>query len=325
LNPELDFIHVSPIDIFTTFAVMVSINLVVLVTWTLVSPLEWSRLRGDETDMFDRLFQSYGTCESPDSVAFIVVIIVINVIFLILGNWWNYMSRNIETEYGESRYIGISMAATLQAWGMGIPILVVVWDNPQARFFVESGIIFVTSLAFLATVYLPKMFALRDDRAKTKDSRTQAYSNYQARAKQPSDYEAEESGEEDEEEDQYDGTLPVTMQDVKTPEDGTQEEAKVAYHADDQNPQEAAPAHHGENEMSNVNDAVQSEDMAAHPNDMNGGGNHAGGAKRRVSNLFGSIINGNANAPAPKNGGGIKVLHHPKVSLCVKVFSVLWV
>jgi hypothetical protein len=320
LNPELDFIHVSVIDIFGTFAVMVSINLIVLITWNLVSPLEWSRVQGDETDMFDRLFQSYGTCESPDSVAFIVVIIVINVIFLILGNWWNYKSRNIETEYGESRYIGISMAATLQAWGMGIPILVVVWDNPQARFFVESGIIFVTSLAFLATVYLPKMFALRDDRAKTKDSRTLAYSNYQARSKQPSNYEAEESEKSEEEEDQHDGTLPITTQDVKSPEDGIQEEAKVAHRGEDENPQEATPAHDGADEMANVNDAVQSEGMAARPG-MGGRGNHA--VSKR--SLLGSIFHANASAPASKNGGGIKVLHHPKVSLCVRVFSVLWI
>jgi hypothetical protein len=234
-NPELDFIHVSPVDILGTFAWMVSINLILMITWTLVSPLEWSRVKGEERDVFERLFQSYGTCESDDSVLFVVLIIVTNVIFLILGNWWNYISRNIETEYGESRYIGISMAATLQAWGMGIPILVVVWDNPQARFFVESGIIFVTSLAFLATVYLPKVLALRADRAKTNDGKTEAFSNYQARAKQPNDYEDEE-----EEEDQYDDMLPMTVQDASAAE-----EAKVEHSGEDKNPQDALPDHRG--------------------------------------------------------------------------------
>jgi hypothetical protein len=234
-NPELDYIHVSPVDIFVTFVWMVLINLIVMITWTLVSPLEWSRVKGEERDVFERLFQSYGTCESDDSVLFVVLIIVTNVIFLILGNWWNYISRNIETEYGESRYIGISMAATLQAWGMGIPILVVVWDNPQARFFVESGIIFVTSLAFLATVYLPKMLALRVDRAKSNDSKTEAFSNYQARAKQPNDYEDEE-----EEEDQDDDMLPMTVQDASAAE-----EAKVEHSGEDKNLQDALPDHRG--------------------------------------------------------------------------------
>jgi hypothetical protein len=317
LNPELDFIHVSTLSIFGTVALMVSINSVVMITWTLVSPLEWSRVKGDERDMFGRMFHSYGKCESDGSVAFLVVIIVINVIFLILGNWWNYMSRNIETEYGESRYIGICMAATLQAWGMGIPILVVVWDNPQARFFVESGIIFVTSLAFLATVYIPKVLALRADRANTNDdSKTDAYSNYQARAKPPSDYEDEE-----EEEDPNDDTrtLGNTIQD-----DGNSSEvAKVAHHGEDENPQEALPDHHGANERASLNDAVQSEDIAAHPGDMNGVGDDAG-AK---SGNRGSIFGGRATASTPMSGsrGSIKVLHNPRVSLFVRVLSVLCV
>jgi hypothetical protein len=286
---------------------MASINVIVMLTWTLVSPLEWSRVNEEERDMFDRLFQSYGTCESDNSVAFVVVIIVTNVVFLMLGNWWNYMSRNIETEYGESRYIGISMAATLQAWGMGIPILVVVWDNPQARFFVESGIIFVTSLAFLATVYLPKVLALRADRAKPNDSKTEAYSSYQARAKQPSDYEDEE-----EEEDQYDCTLPMTIQDENSAEDKTREGAKVAQSGEDENPQDALPGHHGANERASLNDAVQSEDMAAHPDDMDAGARH------------GSIFGGRANSSTSMSGSGrrsIKVLHNPRVSLFVSFFQ----
>jgi hypothetical protein len=312
LNPELDFIHVSPVDIFGTFALMVSINLVVMITWTLVSPLEWSRVKGEERDMFERLFQSYGACESDDSVVFVVLIIVTNVIFLILGNWWNYVSRNIETEYGESRYIGISMAATLQAWGMGIPILVVVWDNPQARFFVESGIIFVTSLAFLATVYLPKVLALRSDRAKTNNSKTEAYSTYQARAKQPSDYEDEE-----EEEEQYGVTLPMTVQDASSAQ-----EAKVAQYGEDENPQDALPHHYGAKERVTFNDA---EDMAAHPDDMNVVGNDTGAKRGNRGSIFGGRAKVPTHVSGSGSGGSIKVLHNPRVSLFVKVFSELCV
>lgn len=310
MNPELDFIHVSPVDIFGTFALMLSINLIVMITWTLVSPLEWVRVKGEERDMFERLFQSYGTCESDSSVVFAVLVIVTNVFFLILGNGWNYMSRNIETEYGESRYIGISMAATLQAWSMGIPILVVVWDNPQARFFVESGIIFVTSLAFLATVYLPKVVALRADRVKSKDTKTEAFSNYQGRARQPSDY----NDEEEEEGGLYDGTLPMTILEEKK-----SAEAKVSLRGEDENPQDALPDYRGANDVVTFNDAEQREDMATHHDDMNGVGNDAG-AKRGNR---GSIFGGRARA-LTGSGGRIKVLHNPRVSLCLS-FSALCV
>lgn len=105
-----------------TLGIVFSLNFVVLLTWTLVSPLEWTRTFLRSTDIFDRYVSSYGSCTSDDALAFSIVMIVLNVGLLLLANWWAYLTRNIETEYRESRYIGISMASVLQAWCMGIPI-----------------------------------------------------------------------------------------------------------------------------------------------------------------------------------------------------------
>jgi hypothetical protein len=88
---------------------------------------------------------------------------VFNLGLLVLANWWAYKARNVETEYHESTYIAISMASVLQAWCMGIPILIMVWDNPQGRFFVATGIVFVTSLAVLGLIFIPKCIAIVQD------------------------------------------------------------------------------------------------------------------------------------------------------------------
>lgn len=184
MNPDLDFIQVTSFNIFSVFIILLSLNLIVLITWTVVAPLEWTRVNESATDMFNRNTDSFGVCTSEDGVAFVVVLIVMNVGFFILANWAAYKARNIETEYNESRYIGISMAAVLQAWCMGIPILIVVWDNPQARFYVQAGIIFVTAQALVSLVYVPKMLALRQAQKKAKeelDPKQKAYSNYQRR------------------------------------------------------------------------------------------------------------------------------------------------
>jgi hypothetical protein len=162
-NPEVDFIRVTSLDIFMMLGIVFSLNFVVLLTWTLVAPLEWTRTFLHSTDIFDRYVASYGSCTNEDALAFSIVIVVLNVGFLLLANWWAYVSRNIETEYRESRYIGISMASVLQAWCMGVPILIVVWDNPSAKFFVEAGIVFVTALAVLFLIYVPKVLAIRAD------------------------------------------------------------------------------------------------------------------------------------------------------------------
>jgi 7 transmembrane sweet-taste receptor of 3 GCPR len=145
------------------FGILFSLNFVVLLTWTLVSPLEWTRTPLESTDIFDRAVASYGSCSNEDALPFYIVMVVINVGFLILANWWAFESRNIETEYRESRYIAVSLASVLQAWCMGVPIMIVVQEYPSAKFFVEAGIVFVTALAVLLLVYVPKALAIHAD------------------------------------------------------------------------------------------------------------------------------------------------------------------
>lgn len=162
-------------------------------TWTLVSPLTWSRTFKQATDEFGRPIDSFGSCSNDNALAFVIVLLILNLGMLVLANWWAYQARNIETEYHESRYIAISMASVLQAWCMGIPILIVVWDNPQAKFFVGTGIVFVTSLAVLALIFLPKVWAIREDhRRAAADEKRQAYMDFAERKKQGYDDEQQQ-------------------------------------------------------------------------------------------------------------------------------------
>mmetsp|Transcript_30241 Transcript_30241/g.49973 ORF Transcript_30241/g.49973 Transcript_30241/m.49973 type:complete len:1011 (-) Transcript_30241:1207-4239(-) len=210
INPDLDFIHVTSFDIFGTFSVLYLVNFIVLITWQFVAPLEWNRVDRESTDIFDRAVESYGTCSNDDALPFVVVIIILNISILIVANWWAYQARNIETEYHESRYIGISMASILQAWCMGIPILIVVWDNPQAKFFVQAGIIFVTALAVLLLIFVPKMLAIRTDLVKAaEESKRLAYTSFTNRARNKEDFEGD---------DEEDKAHPVDQSDTNTKE-----------------------------------------------------------------------------------------------------------
>ena len=159
------------------------LNLAVLIPWTVVAPLEWTRTLRNSTDIFDRYVESYGSCSNENALPFVIVVLLLNVGILLLANWWAYQSRNIETEYQDSRYIGISMASVLQAWCMGVPILIVVWDNPSAKFFVEAGIVFVTALGVLLLIFTPKVLAIRWDRMqRAQEKKRSAYNKFQARS-----------------------------------------------------------------------------------------------------------------------------------------------
>lgn len=180
-NPTLDFIVVTTSEIITTLVILLAVNWAVLITWTLKAPLEWERRFGEGTDTFGRPVESYGICTNDGAFAYVILLVVINLGLLVLANYWAYKSRNIETEYHESRYIAIAMASVLQAWCMGIPIFIMVWETPQAKFFVSTGIVFVTSAAVLGLIFVPKVIAIAQDRrliaAEEKKKAFQEFSN----------------------------------------------------------------------------------------------------------------------------------------------------
>ena len=152
--------HFSDITKVLVSLLVVSGSLLAL--WTVIAPLEWTRTYRGNTDIFLRLTDSYGECRG-DSAVFAALLVAVNFCFLILGSWQAAITRHVETEYMESQFINLSLFSILQAWMMGIAILAVTYDDPQARFYVMSGIIFVTSACSLSFVFAPKIWSLRND------------------------------------------------------------------------------------------------------------------------------------------------------------------
>jgi 7 transmembrane sweet-taste receptor of 3 GCPR len=176
IDPEIETIHVTSLAIMKSVFVQVCVNVILLLSWNFVAPLEWTRVAKDATDNFDRSLASYANCTASESSrAFAIVILVVNMGFLIIGTFWAYKSRNITTEYNESLYIGLCIVALLQSWTIGLPILIVVRDNPTASFYVQSGLIFVTSISVVGFIFIPKLIAVRKDVA---NSRKKVYKDF---------------------------------------------------------------------------------------------------------------------------------------------------
>lgn len=200
-KPDIHSVTGGPLDTFKTLAVLLVVNVAILLSWTLVAPLTWVRVEGDSKDAFERSTDSWATC-SPESgtkaLPFVVTWIVFNLGSLIFAIVLAYRGRDVETDHHENRYIAISMASILQAWAMGIPIMIVVRDSPQARFFVELGIIFVTCSAILLLVYVPKILSVRTDRKKQmEEERRNTRRHVSSRVGRSPESDSEEEEEED--------------------------------------------------------------------------------------------------------------------------------
>lgn len=151
-------------DVAVPFAVLFSLNVILLVAWTIVDPLKWERVYEDELN-------SYGVCAAEGDAwkGFLSAVAAINAGALILANVQAYIARNIKDEFSESKWIGIAMASMLQMALVGTPLLALVYDNPNARFFVWTGIIFVVCTSLLLLIFVPKIILKRESDRKSNE------------------------------------------------------------------------------------------------------------------------------------------------------------
>jgi len=147
-------VKVSEKDVLPPLLFLLSVNIILLLILTLVDPLTWVRKTRDNDER-----NTYGSClvGGGVSIAMLSLLGVVNVSALILANIESYRTRNIKTEYNESKYVEIAMIWIAQVAFIGIPLLFLVQDNPSAKLFVTSCIIIIVSLSVLVLIFIPKI------------------------------------------------------------------------------------------------------------------------------------------------------------------------
>ena len=79
-----------------------------------------------------------------------------------------YNTRKLATEFSESRYIFYAMIGILVALFQGIPVLILVRDDPDVQDFIKCTVIFVTCSSVLIFLFVPKMRYLVKRQTKTR-------------------------------------------------------------------------------------------------------------------------------------------------------------
>jgi gamma-aminobutyric acid type B receptor len=149
-------LKVSERDVLYPFAILFTVNVVLLVVWTVLDPLKWNRKETSETS-------SYGHCSTDldnSGVTWKVAAALLaatNGAALILANVEAYKARAVSTEYGESKYIAMAMGSMLQIMLVGVPLLFLVDDNPSAKYFIRSSIVFIICMSILLFIFVPKV------------------------------------------------------------------------------------------------------------------------------------------------------------------------
>ena len=153
--------EVSEKDVIVPVISILAANILVLSLWTGLAPLEYTRKPHAGNDDWNRIISTYGSCTADHALPYVVVLVLINGGLLVIANFQAYRARSIQSEFSESKYIGIVMSGMLQTCMIGVPILFLVSDKPQVVYLVATFMILFTCLGVLILIFVPKIFFVR--------------------------------------------------------------------------------------------------------------------------------------------------------------------
>ena len=166
-------VKVSERDVLVPFFVLLSLNLLILILWTILDPMVYTRVADYGRDGWNRVISTHGECSSDTTPYYLIPLAIVNAGVLMLANWQCYVARDIVSEFAETKYIGICMGSLLQAGITGVPVLVISRDNPSAYYLVATLFVFIVCVVILGSIFVPKMMFARQYMAMSDQSKNQ--------------------------------------------------------------------------------------------------------------------------------------------------------
>ncbi|CAB9510907.1 acid type B receptor subunit 2 [Seminavis robusta] len=124
------------------------VDVAILVAWTITDPLVWHR-EVIRSDQFGAPMESLGYCISDSWKAWGAAMGALHLSLLGVACYMSYRARDIPTMYQEGKFVSIAMISNLQIFVVGVPILIIVGNDPQTAFFVRSVIIWMGEMQIL--------------------------------------------------------------------------------------------------------------------------------------------------------------------------------
>jgi len=152
-------VKISEKDMMRSVSVLFTCNLVLIALWNILDPIVWERRLVSPTESFG--FCTVGVRSNVTWKVIVVLLGILNGGVLIVANVEAYKARTIDTEYGESVYIGLIMLFFLQIVLVGVPLFFIVQSNLVARFFLTTSMVFIMSMTVLLLIFVPKFLIYR--------------------------------------------------------------------------------------------------------------------------------------------------------------------
>lgn len=157
-------VTIKATDVLLPFAVLLTMNIIVLVCFTVITPPKYVRTDHLGTDIWNQVISNYGSCtftmtdeDNTGGAVSIILLAIVNIMVLVVANIEAYRARDVHTEYSESSYIGLILASLLQVAIIVTPVIFLVQEQPRARYTVVVFAVFVCCMSVLLFMFVPKI------------------------------------------------------------------------------------------------------------------------------------------------------------------------
>ena len=163
-SANLQRVVVTARDMYKILAVLLAVNWAVLIPWTVLDPLTWTRIEEGITvdeDLGVMTYESYGRCSSEHLKYWAGPVLSFHLLIMLVTNVILYNIRNISDRYQESKYVAMASFYACEMLVVGIPIVIAVGASTEASYIVLACVVGMGDLGILLMIFVPKLLYQR--------------------------------------------------------------------------------------------------------------------------------------------------------------------
>jgi len=164
---KYDRMRVRPIDSFKYFCYIFLWNGILLGLWTYLDPLKWQRrentVNGPVFPLPYGTLETFGSCRS-DNIryhGFAIALYVYNLLLCFVAMIEALRCRLLVLEYHQMQWLQLSILPFFEAWLVGGPVLLLVYERPTIQYVLFLAIIASSSIAAAFVIFAPKEWYVR--------------------------------------------------------------------------------------------------------------------------------------------------------------------
>jgi hypothetical protein len=137
---------------------MLLVECTILVVFQIVSPQIWEREVLDDVDGYAT--ESEGGCASDSGLWFWFALVVFHILSLLYALILCFQTKNIPSDFAETSHIFLAVMFLFQVMMLGVPVSVMVMDDPIVFYFVRAFAVFLQNFSVLVIIFFPKMYRI---------------------------------------------------------------------------------------------------------------------------------------------------------------------